>query len=245
MQFIPWDARVIRLAARLRRPVVDLGYASYDAANDRDAPLPGHAIATLCRQLGLHGAIELKPHVELTEEERTEGRRFDRQVVVQSSAAGALIPVSLKTWPQDRWAQVVAALAGDGYQVIQLGSTREPALAGAHDLRGRTTVREAAAVLAHSKLFVGLVGGLMHLARAVDCPAVIVYGGREDPVLAGYAANTNLVNRPPCSPCYFRNHCPHELICMEAVGADDVVAAARERLARSGEPLVLETIEIP
>jgi hypothetical protein len=242
--FLPWDARIVRLATRLRCPVIDLGYARYDAANDCDAPLPGHAIATLCRQLGVRGEVVLKPHLDLTATEREAGRRFERQLVVQSSAAGALIPVAVKSWPQDRWEQVVAALAGDGHQVIQLGSKREPALAGAHDLRGRTTVREAAAILANAQLFVGLVGGLMHLARSVDCPAVIVYGGREDPGLAGYSANVNLVNRPPCSPCYFRNHCPHELICMTAVSAGDVIVAARERLSRPAEPLAVETISI-
>jgi hypothetical protein len=242
--FLPWDARVVRLAARLRCPVIDLGYSDYDRGNDRDVPLPGHAIATLCRQLGVRGAVELKPHLDLTEAETRTGRRFERQVVVQSSAAGALMPVAVKAWPPDRWGQVVAALSGEGYAVIQLGSSREPALAGAHDLRGRTTVREAGAILANSHLFVGLVGGLMHLARAVDCPAVIVYGGREDPGLAGYAANVNLVNRPPCSPCYFRNHCPHELICMTAVSAEDVIVAARERLSRGRDPLAVETVTL-
>ncbi len=239
--FLPWDPAIIRLAERLRRPVVRLGYSNYDAATDYDKPLPGHAIATFCRQLGVRGRIELKPFIELTPAERKGGRRFGRQVVVQNSAEGALIPMSVKRWPSDRWDKVSAALRGDGLDVIQLGSPREPALDGAIDLRGRTTVREAAAILAESRLFVGLVGGLMHLARAVDCPAVIVYGGREDPALAGYGANTNLVGRPPCSPCYFRTHCPHDLVCMDMIGEADVVTAARDRLMRAGERLPVDT----
>ncbi len=242
--FIPWDPRVLRAAMRLGRPVHALGYANYDAATDRDDPLPGHAIATFCRQLGVRGEVSLKPHFDLTAAETEAGGRSDRWVVVQSSTAGALIPMTLKLWPQDRWQAVVAALTADGYEVVQLGSTREPALAGVRDLRGQTTVREAAAILAQARLFVGLTGGLMHLARAVECPGVIVYGGREDPSLAGYSANVNLVNRPPCSPCYFRNHCPHELICMAAVSSDQVIAAARQRLAQVEHPLPVERVNL-
>ena len=239
--FLPWDPGIVRLAERLQRPVVRLGYSNYDAATDIDAPLPGHAIATFCRQLGVRGRVELKPLLELTSSERKGGRRFARQVVLQSSAEGALVPMSVKRWPQDRWQQVADSLRGDGFDVVQLGSPREPAVNGAVDLRGKTTVREAAAILAESLLFVGLVGGLMHMARAVDCPAVIVYGGREDPALAGYSSNTNLVGLPPCSPCYFRTHCPHNLVCMDVITGAQVVAAARERLVQGLQPLAADT----
>lgn len=242
--FLPWDPIIVRLAERLRRPVVRLGYSLNDEAADFNPPQPGHAIATYCRQLGIRGRIELKPSIELTPEERRRGRRHGRQVVIQTSTEGALIPISLKSWPQDRWQAVADSLRSDGFDIIQLGSALAPALNGVLDLRGKTTVTEAAAILAESLLFVGLAGGLMHLARAVDCPAVIVYGGREEPTLAGYSANTNLVNRPPCSPCYFTVHCPHELVCMTAIGEAEVIAASRERLSRSRNPLPVDTVEI-
>ena len=53
---------------------------------------------------------------------------------------------------------------------IQLGSATDPALQHVNDLRGATSIREAAAILNHARLYVGTVGFLMHLARAVECP---------------------------------------------------------------------------
>ena len=57
---------------------------------------------------------------------------------------------------------------------------RYPPLKGALDLRGKTGLREAAAILSNSLVFIGQVGFLMHLARAVDCRSVIVYGGQRN-----------------------------------------------------------------
>jgi len=88
-----------------------------------------------------------------------------------------------------------------------------------------------------------VVGGLMHLARAADCPAVIVYGGREPVRLAGYSANINLVNQPPCSPCYLTTPCPYDLPCMKAVTPAEVLAAVEHQLARA-KPLPVEYAEI-
>jgi hypothetical protein len=39
-------------------------------------------------------------------------------------------------------------------------------------------------MMVNSVLFVGLVGFLMHLARAVDCRATFICGGRELPSLS-------------------------------------------------------------
>ena len=243
-RFIPWDIRVIRLAERLRRPVTHLGYIRPDAPDGVQLPLEGHAIATFCRQLGVRGRVALKPLITLTAAERSRGARVPRQVVVQSSNSGGLAAIVLKRWPTERFQAVVDALRADGFSPVQLGSPSEPALEGALDLRGRTTLREAAAVLSQSLLLVGVVGGLMHMARAVDCPAVIVYGGREDTALAGYSANANLVALPPCAPCYFRDHCPHDLACMDQIGAAAVIAEARRRLSRPAGPLPEDFAEV-
>jgi ADP-heptose:LPS heptosyltransferase len=116
-----------------------------------------------------------------------------------------------------------------------------------HDLRGKTSLRESAAVLANSVLLLGQVGFLMHLARAVDRPAVIIYGGREKPWQSGYSCNTNLATEPYCSPCWRWNAChnPVERVCMRHVEVDDVVRAVRERAARADEPLGEDTDDLP
>jgi ADP-heptose:LPS heptosyltransferase len=96
-------------------------------------------------------------------------------------------------------------------------------------------------------LFLGQVGFPMHLARAVDRPAVIVYGGREMPWQSGYPCNANLSTPLPCAPCWRWNACdnPIERECMRRIGVDEVVAAVRERAARADEPLEVDVAVIP
>jgi ADP-heptose:LPS heptosyltransferase len=115
--------------------------------------------------------------------------------------------------------------------MVQLGAASDPPLANVRDLRGRTTIREAAAVLAGSRLFIGMVGFLMHLARAVGTRSVIVYGGREHPSQSGYRVNTNLFTELPCSPCWYWNRCPYDRECMRRITAADVIAAGRAALS--------------
>jgi len=240
---LPWNPGFYRLVERLRVPVLPIGYCGASPNPEADCPLPGHAITNLCRQLGVSGSVDLKPHFVLSPSERKSGRHFAKQIAIQSSNAGGAHVIPLKKWPMENFQQVAEALTADGWGLVQLGSKDEPYIEGALDFRGKTTLREAASVLAHSQLFIGLAGGLMHLARAVDCPSVIIYGGREEPRMAGYSANINLVALPACAPCYLHNHCPEGLICMTMVGPEKVIAAARQRLAASG-PLPTESVEL-
>ena len=111
-------------------------------------------------------------------------------------------------------------------------------------MRGKTSLRESAAILANSLIFIGLVGFLMHLARAVDCRSVIVFGGRERPWQVGYVANCNLTGDNPCSPCWLRNRCDYEGACMDMIDAGEVLAAAESQLRRRGLPLEVQTAHV-
>src|SRR5262249_32322904 len=140
--------------------------------------------------------------------------------------------------------EVVARLAGR-FEIVQLGSPREPLLAGARDLRGRTTIRESAAILAQSRFHLGYAGFLMHLARAVDCRSVIVYGGRERPDQSGYIANEHIFTPLPCSPCWKRYDCDFQHRCMTQISVDDVMAAVDRIMSRRGSPLEVAHETIP
>ena len=129
-------------------------------------------------------------------------------------------------------------------QVIQLGSADDPKLEGATDLRGKTTVRQSAAILANSFVFIGLVGFLMHLARAVDCRSVIVYGGREKPTQTGYVANKNLYSQVKCAPCWLRNPCDYDRKCMDLISVSQIISAAAEQISRYGTLLEVQTAQL-
>ena len=217
-----------RLGARIVKPY----YLGRDAHDPRRDLLPArHIIAEMCVQAGLTGEVALRPYLSLAPAEIAAARHAPRQIVLQSSVLAAAIPYETKEWPPERMAAVAAGLNRD-VPCIQLGSPRDPALPATRDLRGRTTLRESAAILAAADLFVGPEGFLAHLARAVDCPAVVILGGRAPAGVFGYPENRNLVSLPECAPCGLREGCPQGMECMRRISTADVLAAARAVLDR-------------
>jgi ADP-heptose:LPS heptosyltransferase len=212
-------------------------YGAYDAVSDRDLMGKRHIIEVMCRTAGITGEIELRPYIYLSETEKNNGRLLPNQAVIQSCGLrAAAAAMKNKEWYPERFQEVVDQLQGE-VSFVQLGNAEDPALRGVTDLRGKTTLRESAAILASSMFFAGQVGFLMHLARAVDCRSAIVYGGREDPCVTGYRCNVNLTGTTPCAPCWQRNRCDHDKECMRQITADAVIAACRILIRNSCYPL--------
>ncbi|MBM3853724.1 MAG: glycosyltransferase family 9 protein, partial [Verrucomicrobia bacterium] len=176
--------------------------------------------------------------------ERAAGRLHPRQAVVQALGPQSENLSPLKAYPADRLAAVVEATAADLHW-IQLGSSNDPRVPGVRDLRGRTTAAESAGLLAHSQLFLGPPGFLMHLARAVDCRSVIIFGGRELPRHGGYQCNENLFSPQSCAPCYRRSTCLLQLECLTVISPSSVVDAVRRTAALRGKPIAVETAIVP
>lgn len=210
---------------------------------DRSRPPTRHIIAEMCVQAGMTGRVAIRPYLFLTDEEKANAGWATGAIVVQSSGMAAHHPIRNKQWPAERFQGVVDALGGR-FSFIQLGSMADPPLRGAKDLRGATGIRETAAILSRARLFVGTVGFLMHLARAVECPGVIIFGGREAPWQSGYVCNTNLYSPLACAPCWRWNDCPFARECMDRITVADVVSAIRQMMARPRGPLAVETVEV-
>jgi ADP-heptose:LPS heptosyltransferase len=243
-RILPDDPRFERLAARLGRPFRYLSYSRhYDAALDREEPPARHIIAEICAHAGLAGSVALRPHWRVSDAERAATARWQDHLVIQTSTLVAHVPMHNKQWPVERF-QAIVDYFSPQYNFVQLGSRDDPPLRGVADLRGSTTLRESAAVLHGARAFVGLVGFLMHLARAVDCPSVIVYGGRETPALTGYPCNLNLTRTPPCAPCWQRSRCTYDRICMSALPANEAIAALELLLTRPRGPLAVGTADL-
>jgi hypothetical protein len=219
-------------------------YSLSDPENDRDIFRNEHIITTMCRIAGVTGSIELRSYMTLLAREKKAGRLFEKQAVIQSSgrALGPSVMIN-KNWFPERF-QAVSDQIGGSVNLIQLGEKTDPPIQGALDLRGKTTLRESAAILASSHVFLGQVGFLMHLARAMDCRSVIVYGGRETPLVSGYRVNENIVGRTPCSPCWQRSKCDYGHECMRMIEPAEVVAAVRRQLDRVGTPLEVERVKL-
>jgi len=235
---LPFNDEMVALLRRRGHPVIFPHYNTNHWLEGRDDPPREHIIAAMCRSSGIsNGTVSLRPYLSLSTAERSAGRLAHRQIAIQSSGLSARFHMRTKEWFPDRFAEVARSLPNA--EIIQLGGPGEPLLPGVRDLRGRTSLREAAAILDASELFIGLVGLLMHLSRAVDCPSVIVYGGRELPGQTGYSANLNVARSPDCSPCWLWHDCDYAMKCMDEIPASEVIGAVRQRLEQPRGPLAV------
>jgi len=221
-------------------PVTKLVHSGYDPARDLDLPPKEHILIHLCRLAGISGPVELRPYIFLSPTELAAGRLGENQVAIQSTGLAAPYAMHNREWYPQRFQELCAQLRSD-VRVVQIGSASDMKLEGAIDLRGKTTLRQTAAVLANSLVFIGLTGFIMHLARAVDCRSVIIYGGRERPAITGYVANKNLYTQVRCAPCWLRNPCEFNRKCMDMITVDQVIAATADQISRYGTLLDVET----
>ena len=167
---------------------------------------------------------ERRPFIHLTQAELLAQQWANAHIVVQSSSTTYW--TANKHWLPGRMQAVVNDLRSAGYKLIQLGVSEDTALEGVRDMRDQTTLRESAAILANAQLLIGLEGGLMHLARAVDTRAVIIYTGYTLPEETGYPENSNLRDPAAGEPCWLREPCEHCRASAEAISADMVIEAA-------------------
>ncbi|MBI5831723.1 MAG: glycosyltransferase family 9 protein [Armatimonadetes bacterium] len=159
-----------------------------------------------------------------------------------------------KMWVLERWAPALAAIhAATGLPAIIAGGPTETEMA--ETILGAatspvssavcaTTIPQTGALLESAALMLTVDTGPMHMAVAVGCPTVAVYGSTPPRLFGPDAAYRPLYRALPCAPCHKRPTCAGRFDCMTAVTVDDVLAAALELLAPSGvQPQ--ETRELP
>ena len=142
-----------------------------------------------------------------------------------------------KQWPPEHFAEVARRHADEGWQVWILGSTADRALGErivevarvAVNLCGRTTLENAIDLLSLVDLAVTNDSGLMHVAAAVRCPLVAMYGATSPaytPPLDGRARY--LWRNLECSPCW-KSTCRYgHYRCLTGISPDEVCKAASE-----------------
>jgi ADP-heptose:LPS heptosyltransferase len=171
------------------------------------------------------------PHLELWLSKAD--RNFATQHLPDTARSVAIAPgarLDEKCWPSDRFAQVAFTLEkADGLTPVQLGAPGDPGFAGGVNLIGRTTLRQAAAVIERCVLLLGNDSGLAHLAAAVAVPVVEVNGFRREgpashpnnPVRFGpWGVPHRIVQAPP----------GESVLAIEEVSVEAVQAACSELL---------------
>jgi hypothetical protein len=239
-----WALRHSNLLGRWRK---SLRYSEMPIEATYEIPPREHILAILCRAAGLEGTVRLRPWYYQDEREAAAGRYAARQIAVQSVGVRSHETwMRNKIWFHDRMQSVVDRFVAKhpGCRVLQVGTEKDWLLNGVDDLRGKTTLRQTAAILSQSLSFLGTSGFLAHLARAVDCRSVIIYGGREHAWQSGYVCNENLETHMPCAPCWLWHDCDFDHQCMRNITAQDVLSALDRVMARHEQPLEVDMVAI-
>ncbi len=143
--------------------------------------------------------------------------------------------VKQKIWPEDRYAELIKRLLDEGVPVIVAGSQsdRETCrnvlrIPGIVDLMGKTTFAQLGAFIQSARLLLTNDSAPMHLALAVHCPFVAVFGPSCRKSLLPESGNFEAITPSiACAPCY--NNEPFgrcdRCDCIQSVQTDTVYKA--------------------
>ncbi|WP_029002401.1 lipopolysaccharide heptosyltransferase II [Azorhizobium doebereinerae] len=183
-------------------------------------------------------AVSGRPVLELPEAERQAIR--EKFPLPGEGPVMALCPGAeygpAKRWPAAKFALLAAQAHAAGYRLRVLGGPKDAPLAQeivaragvpVEDLVGRTSLVEAAGVLAASDVVISNDSGLMHVAGALDRPLVVLYGSSSEKMTPPTGPHSVAISHDlPCRPC-FKRECPlGTLACFEAIAPQEVLAAA-------------------
>ena len=110
-----------------------------------------------------------------------------------------------RAYPFEKWQKVVDDISKD-IQIAQIGVEGSKLLTNVVDLTGKTSFREATALIEQSKMLVSTEGGLTHAATATKTPAMVVVTGYQSPRMVCYPQNINL-NIASHGPCGMKGVC--------------------------------------
>lgn len=83
--------------------------------------------------------------------------------------------------------------------------------------------------IASYKVVVCAEGGISHIARALDIPAIVLFGGFANPSWNGYKEQINIENSVDCSYCYNETPCKGDYKCWKAISVNYVKEIALKK----------------
>ncbi len=130
----------------------------------------------------------------------------------------------LKNWDTDQMAAVIRQMNEISW--VQIGEISEPAIPGALNFLGKTSLRESMYLVSQANVMLGVEGFLTHVAAAFDVPAVIPMTGAYDPMAFVYPSTHPVLANPmpDCSPCW-KTACPLvHMLCRSNIRVEAVVS---------------------
>jgi ADP-heptose:LPS heptosyltransferase len=167
-----------------------------------------------------------------TPEERGFGERHAGRIVFEPCCKPGASPN--KDWGWERWRELVELARARGMALTQLGPASVRRMAGVEHIE-TSSMRKAAAVMAHAVAAVLPEGGLHHVAAAVGTPAVVIYGGFISPEVTGYLGQRSLFVATDGHPigCGWRVKCEHCDAAMASISPERVLNELEKLLEES------------
>jgi len=137
-----------------------------------------------------------------------------------------------KRLPDARWRQLAATIAEQQPVIILWGSDAEQqraegiaaGIATVQAAPERLEITALAGLLACANGYIGPDSGVTHLAAAVDCPTVTLWGPTTPWRMGAQGEHhRHVVATSPCAPC-FKRQCDH-FICMPALAIEEITSA--------------------
>lgn len=190
---------------------------------------------------------EMEMHFPISDADRTFAGEFIADALASRPSARKIVALCpATTWPQkhwteEGWAGLADALTADyGVLPIFLGSPDDTGLMDRiHGLMksdpvsaiGRTTLKQAAAIISRSDLVISVDTGLLHIANALDLPIVGIFGPTTWDYLGKKDSLAIVAKELKCMPCFKHPSC-ESFDCMRAITPDDVLSAAERWLTK-------------
>jgi heptosyltransferase-2 len=131
----------------------------------------------------------------------------------------------LADWARENLGARVLLLAGPGEEGLNQSILAQ--CAHAHrDSRAQHSVRQAAALLAQSRLVVTGDTLALHLALAMGRKTIALFGPTCPAEIDLYGLGEKIVSKAPCAPCY-RQCCSQSPDCMQSIALEEVRDAVR------------------
>ncbi|WP_434527783.1 lipopolysaccharide heptosyltransferase II [Vibrio sp. K4] len=171
------------------------------------------------------GGLDTLPRPSLFIDKKEQAEAIAKFKLNQEAPVVGLCPGAefgpAKKWPETHYAEVASAMANAGKQVWLFGSQKDLETCNnikqlvpqehqhqIHVLAGQTSLIEAVDLLAACQTVVANDSGLMHVAAAVGCNVVAVYGSTSPKYTPPLAEKVEIVHTDiDCRPC-FKRECP-------------------------------------
>ena len=164
--------------------------------------------------------------------------------------------LEFKRWRSDGYASIIASLLANPFMsIILVGSGPEVESAGKiyaacmaldgadnrlHNLSGKTSLGQLAALLSNAPVLLANDGGTCHLAAAVGCRVVSIGNGAEIPNSVEPWGNQQYTVRidVPCAPCYCFTHCiKFHARCVNGISSALVLKQIQNALADASQSI--------